>query len=33
MKDRKKTLVRWGCLALTALMILSVAGPVLAGLG
>ncbi len=33
MKDRKKTLVRWGCLALAALMILSVAGPVLAGLG
>ena len=33
MKDRKKTLVGWGWLALAALMILSVAGPVLAGLG
>ena len=33
MKDRKKTLVRWGCLALAALLVLSVAGPVLAGLG
>ncbi len=33
MKDGKKTLVRWACIALAALMILSVAGPILASLG